>query len=166
MPLELQVVRASEFVRLGAEGHLDFGASKEALQTLARACWKRGLKRALLDLRALPVPPKPIFTPPQLAALVEVFGGAGFTRKHRLAVLYRIDLHGGARMFAFISRRRGWQVQAFGDFEKALHWLSGGDEQRMDGAGEEIPIKMAKPAVKTGKSAIVVPIRQERYDRR
>ena len=118
MPLELQVVRASEFVRLGAEGHLDFGASKEALQTLARACWKRGLKRALLDLRALPIPPKPVFTPSQLAALVEVFGGAGFTRKHRLAVLYRIDLHGGARMFAFISRRRGWQVQAFGDFEK------------------------------------------------
>jgi len=166
MPLELQVVRASEFVRLGAEGHLDFDASKKALQTLARACWKRGLKRALLDLRALPVPPKPVFTPTQLAALVQTFGGAGFTRHHRLAVLYRVDLHGGARRFAFIGRRQGWQVEAFSDFEKALHWLSGDDEQRMDGAGEEISIKMSKPAAKSWKSATAVPIRQGRYDRR
>lgn len=165
MPLELQVIRASEFVRLGAENHFDFDASKEALRLLARACWKRGLKRALLDLRALPVPPKPIFTPPQLAALVETFSGAGFTRHHRLAVLYRVDQHGGARRFAFIGRRQGWQVEAFDDFEKALHWLSVGDEESMDCAGEEIPIKVAKSSVKSVKSPISIPVRRGRYDR-
>jgi hypothetical protein len=140
MPFELQVIRASEFVRLGAHDELNFEASREALQLLARACCKRGVDGALLDLRALPIPPKPVFTPAQLAALVETFGGVGFTKRHRLAVLYSVDLHGGAHMFAFISRRHGWQVQAFGDFEPAMLWLSGSDGKSAESEGEAIPI--------------------------
>src|SRR5882757_5222142 len=111
MPLELQVIRASEFVRLDPDEHLDFAASKQALQTLAQACKKRGLDRALLDLRALPVPTTPLFTPTQLAALIGTFREAGFGRHQRLAVLYRSDPHGGARTFAFIGRIQGWQVR-------------------------------------------------------
>jgi hypothetical protein len=51
MSAELQVIRANEFVCLDANEHLDFEASKKALQELAQACRKRGLNRALLDLR-------------------------------------------------------------------------------------------------------------------
>src|SRR4051812_26676501 len=101
MPLELEIIRASEFVRLSAKGHLDFAASKQALRDLAYACHKRGLTRALLDLRELPPPPQPLFTPGELAALVETFREAGFSRRQRLAVLYRTDPHSGARTFAF-----------------------------------------------------------------
>jgi hypothetical protein len=103
---------------------LDFEASKVALQSLAQACRKRGLDRALVDLRALPVPDKPLFTATQLAALIETFHDAGFGRHQRLAVLYREDPHRGARTFAFIGRIQGWQVQAFDGFEQALQWLS------------------------------------------
>src|SRR5882672_10912088 len=103
MPVELQVIRAGEFVRLDADEQLDFAASRKALQSLAWACQKRGLDHALLDLRALPVPAKPSFTPTQLAALVATFREAGFGRHQRLAVLYRSDPHGGARAFAFIG---------------------------------------------------------------
>jgi len=77
MPLELQIIRASEFVRLGARGHLDMEGTKEALRELARACRKRGLDRALLDLRELPIPAKPFFTPSQLASLVGTFPKPG-----------------------------------------------------------------------------------------
>jgi hypothetical protein len=128
MPLELQVIRANEFVRLDADEHLDFEASVKALQSLAKACRKRGLDSALLDLRAVPVPAKPVFSTKEIAALVLSFRDAGFSREQRLAVLYHQDAHGGIRDFAFISRMGGLQVQAFHDFEQALEWLSEGSE--------------------------------------
>jgi hypothetical protein len=124
MPLELQIIRASEFVRLGAHGHFDLAASKAALAELARACRKRGIDRALMDLRALQPGPKPVFSRDDLIALVNTFREIGFTRQQRLAVLYRSDPHHRARMFAFLSTLRGWTVRAFDDFEKALSWLS------------------------------------------
>src|SRR6476659_7893237 len=103
MPLELQIIRASEFVRLGASELLNFAESKKALQLLAQACRKRGVDRALVDLRDLPVPPKPLFTTAELAGLLETFREAGFGRQQRLAILHREDPHHGARRFAFIG---------------------------------------------------------------
>ena len=123
MPIELQIIRANEFVRAGARGVINFDESKATLQQLAQACRKRGVDRALLDLRELPIPPKPVFSPTDLAALVATFKEAGFTRSQRLAVLYKTDPHHGARMFAFIGSMRGWKVRAFKDFEAALFWL-------------------------------------------
>ena len=151
MPLDLQIIRASEFVRLGARDHMDFEASKEALRELARACHKRGVERAILDLRDLPIPPKPIFTPTEVAALVESFREAGFSREQRLAVLYRADPHHGVRLFAFIGAMRGWNVQAFSDFEKALNWLSEHERHGKEAGGEEVPIQVGrrKAEVKT-----------------
>jgi hypothetical protein len=142
MPLELQVIRASEFIRLNARAHLNFEASKNALQTLAHACRKRGLDRALLDLRTLPVPPKPQFTPTELAALISTFRKAGFSRQDRLAVLYSHDVYGGVRKFAFLGRVGGLQVQAFADFEGALHWLSQVQESHAEHGAAEIPISI------------------------
>src|SRR5215472_16661225 len=140
MPVELQVISANEFVRLDATSHLDLAASKEALQTLAHACRKRGLDCAMLDLRSLPVPPKPHFTPTELAALVRTFHEAGFTKQQRLAILYNLDVYGGVRNFAFISRLRGLRVQAFTDFEAALQWLSGEQLSRPESRAGEVAV--------------------------
>ena len=129
MPFELQVIRASEFVRLDPDEHLDFEASKQALQALAIACKKRGLDRALLDLRAVPIPAKRLFAANELGALVSTFRAAGFTRDQRLAVLCQHDVHGGVGDFAFISRMRGLQVQVFDNFEAAFTWLSEGQDK-------------------------------------
>jgi len=140
MPTEIQIIRANEFVCLDPQRHLDFQASKEALQVLAVACRLRGIDRAMLDLRALPIPVKRLFTTAELAALVGSFHEAGFTRQHRLAVLYRRDPHGGARMFAFIGFMRGWQVRAFSEFEAAFVWLSEAKEKRPSLRGRAVPI--------------------------
>ena len=142
MPIDLQVIRAGDFVCLDADEQLDYEASKQALQSLAHACRKRGLDRALLDLRALPVPAKPLFTPTQLAALIGTFRAAGFGRQQKLAVLYKTDPHGGVRTFAFIGRIQGWQVRAFDDFEQAFHWLS--EETESKARENEIPIPIKK----------------------
>src|SRR5215471_10476986 len=104
MPFELQVIRASEFVRFDAREQLDLVASMDILRSLAQACRKRGLECALVDLRSLPVPEKPIFTANDLAALVGAFRDAGFGGQQRLAILYRTDVHGGIHNFSFISR--------------------------------------------------------------
>jgi hypothetical protein len=147
MPLELQIIRASEFVRVGTRDHLDFAASKQALSEMAHACRKRGVNQALLDLRELPIPPKPLFSPTELAALVETFHEAGFTRNQRLAILYREDPHHGARMFAFISTMRGWQVRAFNHFEDALFWLSASKGAEAERRGQNVPVHIPRPQV-------------------
>jgi hypothetical protein len=152
MALELQIIRASEFVRLGARDRLDFKASKEALQQLAQACRKRGVDRALLDLRELPIPPKPLFTPQELAALVETFREVGFARQQRLAVLYRSDPHHGARLFAFISSMRGWQVRAFEAFEESLLWLSEEKGVEHERGELEIPVQSVKRKVEAKRA--------------
>src|SRR5262245_36393760 len=102
MPQELQIIRASEFVRMSAQGHFDLPASKAALAELASACRKRGIKHAMMDLRALHFGPKPVFSPADLAALVSTFREIGFTHQERLAILYESDPHRRARLFAFL----------------------------------------------------------------
>jgi hypothetical protein len=128
MSLQVEVIRAAEFVRVGAEGQFDLAASKAALANVAAACRKRGIDNAALDLRALQPGPKPVFTTADLVELVNTFPEVGFTKRLRLAILYRSDPHKRARLFAFVSTLHGWSVQAFGDFEHALHWLSSSQE--------------------------------------
>ncbi len=154
MPVELHIIRASEFICLDADEHLDLEASKQVLRSLALACRKRAIPCALIDLRTLPMLPRPHFTKTELAALVQAFHEAGFSREQRLAVLYSHDLYGGIRDFAFFSRLRGLQVQAFVDFEAALQWLS----QMQGTATEEQPgaagVPIATPSTQTRKLAV------------
>jgi hypothetical protein len=149
MPLELQVIRASDFIRLGAEGHFDPVASKVVLAELAAACRKRGIHRAMLDLRALHPGPTPVFSPSDLAHLVNTFREIGFTRDQKLAVLYGSDPHHRAKMFAFIGTLRGWHVAAFGNFEEAMVWLSDDEPAAADTAsrsgGEAVALKVRGP---------------------
>ena len=161
MPMELQIIRAREFIRLGPHGHFDLDASKAVLAQLAAACWKRGINQALLDLRALHPGPKPLFTPNDLVTLVKTFREIGFTHKQRLAVLYGSDPHHRARLFAFIAKLRGWKVQAFDSFEEAVTWLSGGEEPpaetEMTSEAEKVPVRQLK-ALKTPSKPANLPI--------
>lgn len=160
MPTELQIIRAQEFIRLGAHGHFDLEASKEVLKQLAAACGKRGIHQALLDVRTLVPGEKPVFTPKDLVALVKTFAGVGFTPQDRLAVLYRCDPHHRARMFSYIATAHGWEVEAFDDFEKAVLWLSTGapescpPEETATARPRKVPIRRAKPLAKVAKSDV------------
>ena len=149
MPLDLQIIRASEFIRLGAKGRVDLKASREILAEIARACRKRGLERALLDVRALHIGPKPVFSIQDLARLVGTFHEIGFRKDHRLAVLYSADPHHRARLFAFLSSLHGWQVRAFDQFEEAIVWLwenDASEKTERQGRVEEVPVKMRQRA--------------------
>lgn len=138
---QFQVIRASDFVCYDAEEHLNFDESKRVLQELALACRKRGLDRAMVDLRDLPVPEKPRFTSAELAEMAGAFRTAGFTGRQRLAVLHSHDTHGTIRDFVTISRLQGLQVEAFMKFDDAIHWLGKSTEHPVECKhGAEIPI--------------------------
>lgn len=143
MPPELQIIRAREFIRLGARGHFDLSASRKALAELARALQKRGIRAALLDLRSLRPGRVPAFSLSDLAALVQTFRQLGFNEGHHLAVLYSSDPHRRARLFAFLGKMHGWNVGAFDNFEHALVWLAGEEMAplKTSTAGERVLIK-------------------------
>ena len=120
MPVELQIIRACEFVRLGAHGEFDFESTRAALTTLADACHKRGIERALIDVRGA----VSNLTPQDLAALVSAFGKAAVSKGLWLAILHTGDQNYRAKLFVFFSAIRGLKVRAFEDFEEGLDWLS------------------------------------------
>jgi hypothetical protein len=157
MPMELQIIRAQEFIRLGAKGHFDLKASKGVLAQLAGACCKRGINQALLDLRAVQPGPKPVFSPNDLVMLVNTFHEVGFTHKQRLAVLYGSDPHHRARLFAFIAKLRGWKVQAFDDFEQAYYWLSPAEEPPVEteftSRAKKVAVRQLKDVMAAAKPA-------------
>jgi len=143
MPLELQIIRASEFIRLATPGQLDLASSLEIIQQLARACQRRGIDRALLDLRDVHPGDTPMLSRKDLASLINTFCSSGFSDRLRLVLLYSSDPHHRARFFALVSILRGWNVKASEDFEEALHWLS--EEQdaddRTEPRSQEVPIR-------------------------
>jgi hypothetical protein len=163
MPMELQIIRAQEFIRLGPKGHFDLRTSKAVLANLARACCQRGINQALLDLRALHPGPKPVFSPNDLVTLVNTFREVGFTHQQRLAVLYGDDPHHRARLFAFIAKLRGWSVQAFDNFEQAMLWLSRADGQTAESeftpTPKKVPVHKLKTLQATAKPAPVIKIK-------
>jgi len=141
--MELQLIRASEFIRVNTEGELDLSITKSALAKIARACRKRGFARAMLDLRKFQPGPKPVLTTKDLTELVDTFFEIGFSKQQRLAVLYTSDPHHRARLFSFLCRMHGWQVKGFGNFENAMMWLlSQEPELSQKPLGEEIPIRI------------------------
>jgi len=145
MPLDLEIIRASEFIRVGPQGRLDLAASREILGELAQACHKRGLDRALLDLRELRPGPTPMLSRDDLASLVAAFCAAGFSKSHRLAILYSTDPHHRARLFAFLTTLHGGQVKASNDFEDALYWLfeREGEASENRPRGRKVPARFA-----------------------
>jgi len=148
MPLEIQVIKAAEFIRVNPQGKPDVLASREVLAKLSAACKKRGINRALVDLRSLVLGPKPVFSPADLLSLVNTLPELGFRKEQRLAVLYADDRHHRTKMFAVIGSLRGWLVQAFGEYEAAINWLmlpSETEELEVSRAGEEIPVRRGRP---------------------
>src|SRR4051812_8222611 len=108
MPTELQIIRACEFIRVGAQGDFDFENTRATLATLVEACRKRGVDRALLDVRGA----ISNLTSNDLANLVNAFGDAAGTKRMRLAILHSDGQNERARLFAFFSALRGRKVRA------------------------------------------------------
>ena len=122
MPHELSIVHAGEFIRCGTQGTTDFAESRRVLSSLATAIVRRGIDKAILDLRKAQAEPPLTYT--QLYELARAFQEAGFGRRHRLALLVSPAKYDKAEFFAICASGRGWNCFAFDSFEEALDWLS------------------------------------------
>lgn len=122
MPHELSIIKAGEFIRCGAQGTVDFDESRRVLTALASAIVKRGLHKAILDLRKAQAEPPLTYT--QLYELASSFQEAGFGARHRLALLVAPNKYDKAEFFALCASGRGWNCFAFDSFEEAFDWLS------------------------------------------
>lgn len=120
MPVDLQIIRACEFVRVNTRGEFDLERTRRVLMALANACRKRGISRALIDVREA----TSNLTPNDLAALVTVFKEHTASRELRLAIIHKRDQNYRAKLFAFFSAMRGRTVRTFESFEEGLTWLS------------------------------------------
>jgi len=124
MAMQLEIIRAAEFVRADTHGELDLAASKNAFKLIANACQLRGIQNAVMDLREFHPGPIPALTCGDLIDLINTFSEVGFTRNLRLAILYASDPHKRGQMFEFLSDLRGWNVKTFSEFEAAVMWFS------------------------------------------
>jgi hypothetical protein len=130
MPYNLQIIRASDFVRLNGKGEYDQAETRLALTGIAKACVTSGIDCALLDTREA----RSDMQLNDLYELVLAFKEMGFQKNHRLAILHRsrsgarvefFSLAPGelAKFFAMCATERGWNVKAFDDYEQAMQWL-------------------------------------------
>ena len=120
MPLEVQLIRAREFIRVGPQGKLNLDRSRAILESLSTACQKRGIERAMLDLRGV----RSEFGPEELAECIRMFREIACPHIQRLALIHAGDPHRRVRTLALIASLRGWSVRAFDDFETAFEWLA------------------------------------------
>lgn len=135
MPVELHIITAREFVRMGAHGQVDWEESRASIANLARACHERHVDHAMLDVRDV----RADFTHQQISELVGTFREAGFRDSQRLAVLYDDDPEAKARLFVAFAAERGWNVRAFDNFEEAVDWLAVDEGDSPDfGAGADL----------------------------
>jgi len=161
--LEVQLIRAREFIRVGPQGHLDLGRSRAILCKLTAACRKRGIRRALLDVRDL----RSNFGPEELSELIRMFKDIGLPHVRRLALLHSGDPARRVRTLAMIASLRGWEVRAFGDFESAFAWLALTDTKSDSKADRRIththPADGHKIEIKTGEDGSRVRIGGTRH---
>ena len=122
MPYDMHVIKAGDFLRWNGQGTIDFETSREVLKSLADALVKRGVDKAILDIRKVRGNPPATYT--QLYHLARTFREAGFGSGQRLAVLVSPDRHDKAEFFAICASGRGWNAWAFDQFEDAFEWLT------------------------------------------
>jgi hypothetical protein len=120
MPVNLQIVRTSDFLKLDAKGQLDLQQSHDVLASVAKSCVDHGIDCALLDVRDAATTMKLA----DLHALAKAFHEMGFNDRHRLAVLHRYAARERAEIFTMFATDRGWNVRAFEEYEEAINWFS------------------------------------------
>jgi hypothetical protein len=119
MPYDIRIVPGHEFIRLNAKGQLDLRATRQLLSDIAAKCCASRVDRILLDVRHVVADLQLI----DLHELAMTFDDYDFQPYDRLAILHKKSSNGGAALFAQTAAKRGYQIRAFDDFERAFTWL-------------------------------------------
>ena len=120
MKAEIKFVKTRDFIKTTASGQLNLEQSKKVLEEIARLNTPDDLHDILVDIRE---------TEPGLS-LSEIYELVTAVGNHRQAFRKKIAILLGAqhdfdkaRFLEMCASNRGYNVNAFDDFEEAVNWL-------------------------------------------
>ena len=120
MATDIRIIHAHDFVKATADGQLDLEKSKKLLVDVATASASLAEYEVLLDTRST-TSAMSITDLWYMAAELSNLGRAFF---RKTAVLCPVENFDQAGFFALCAANRGFRVEAFTSFEKAIEWLT------------------------------------------
>ena len=155
MTTKIKIITAGDFLEVTPEGVINIATSRQLLIDIAKAEHPPADYELLVDFRNtecdLSVPD--VY---QLAAELGRYGDV-FRRKVALLVPPGLDFD-RASFFETCSHNRGFQVDAFTDYEKAMRWVLSAEEP----PDSKVLPKKAKPACRSDRLSAVRGSRRER----
>lgn len=123
MATKIKIITGTDFIEVTPEGAINLTTSKKLLTTIARAENTPADYELLIDFRETQsnLSVLSVLDVYQLTAEL-ILHGDTFRRKVALLVLPGIDFD-RASFFETCSHNRGFSVNAFMDYEKAIRWL-------------------------------------------
>ena len=125
MATKIKIIIANDFLEVTPEGVINLTTSRQLLADIAKADLEPVDYELLVDFRDTQGRLS-ILDIYQLAAELSRHGNA-FRRKVALLVLPGVDFD-RARFFETCSHNRGFLVDAFTDYEKAMRWILSAEE--------------------------------------
>lgn len=125
MKAEIKFVKTKDFIKTTASGQLSLEKSKTVLKEIARLNTPDDLHDLLVDIRDT----RPGLSLSDIYELVTEVGNHRQAFRKKIAILlgtqHDIDK---ARFLEMCASNRGYNVNAFDDFEEAVNWLMCEDE--------------------------------------
>ena len=125
MKAEIKFVKTKDFIKTTASGQLSLEKSKTVLKEIARLNTPDDLHDLLVDIRDT----RPGLSLSDIYELVTEVGNHRQAFRKKIAILlgtqHDIDK---ARFLEMCASNRGYNVNAFDDFEDAVNWLMCEDE--------------------------------------
>jgi hypothetical protein len=119
MPIDVKIIRATDFLIATPTGRVDFESSKRLLATIASASARLVAHELLLDMRGA----QPELSATDLWSLAAELGPGRAAVTGKIAVLCRLNGSNQGAFFALCAQNRGFPVSAFTSFEDAVEWL-------------------------------------------
>ena len=129
MATKIKIISARDFVEITPEGIINLTTSRQLLIDIAKAEIQPVDYELLIDFRDAQNSLS-IIDMYQLAAELYLHGNT-FRRKVALLVLPGVNFD-RARFFETASHNRGFLVNAFTDYEKAIHWILSAEDNPED----------------------------------
>ena len=120
MKAEIKFVKTRDFIKTTASGQLNLEQSKKVLEEIARLNTPDDLHDILVDIRGT----EPGLSLSDIYELVTAVGNHRQAFRKKIAILLGAQHDfDKARFLEMCASNRGYNVNAFDDFEEAVNWL-------------------------------------------
>jgi hypothetical protein len=120
VPINVKIVPAREFIRTKANGEFDLEGTKELFLAVFSKMKETNVSEVVMDFREASTK----LTASDINELLSVLNHVGSWSTWKIAIVYRPkEDWDRAKFFELGAQSKGYRVEAFQDFEKALTWL-------------------------------------------